>query len=393
VSRTLFDRPVALELDGNGPPSTGPAEGGGRRWPSRPRPVVVLAVAAALVASAGVGAVLASARSGSPGGADGTRATPTSSATVTRQDLVSRTEVAGTLGYAGEVKALNQLQGTVTAVPKAGTVIERGQSLFSVQNRPVPLLYGGLPAWRPFMEGMGDGPDVRQLEENLVALGHATPSQLTVDETFTAATTAAVKRWQKASGVEETGVVEPGQAVFLPGALRVGDVTAEVGAAAPPGSPVLTGTSTTRVVAVALDATKQSLVKAGDKVEIELPDGRTTPGTVAEVGTVARATGQGDSAERVVDVSIGLDDPAATGTLDQAPVTVGITADSRTGVLVVPVNALLALAEGGYGVRVLDPAVPGGRIVAVSTGLFAKGQVEVSGDGLAEGTEVEVPAS
>ena len=90
-------------------------------------------------------------------------------------------------------------------------------------------------------------------------------------------------------------------------------------------------------------------------------------------------------------MSVTLDDPAATGTLDQAPVTVGITSDSRTGVLAVPVNALLALAEGGYGVRVLD-GTPEGRIVGVTTGLFAKGLVEVSGDGLAEGAKVEVPA-
>ena len=386
MTRTLLDD-VPVELDGHGPPI--PVESEVRR--RRPSRVVVLGMAAALVAAAGVGAVVASTRSGSSGAAGDAGPTATSSATVTRQDLVSRTEVDGTLGYAGELKALNQLQGTVTAVPKAGTVIERGQSLFSVQNRPVPLLYGTLPAWRPFVEGMADGPDVRQLEENLVALAHATSSNLTVDDTFSAATTAAVKRWQASLGVEQTGVVEPGQAVFLPGALRVSEVQAEVGAGAPPGSPVLTGTSTSRVVAVELEATQQSLVKVGDKVDVELPDGRSTPGTIAEVGTVARSSGQGDTASRVVDVSVTLDDPAATGTLDQAPVTVGITSDSHTGVLAVPVNALLALAEGGYGVRVLD-GLPEGRIVAVTTGLFAKGLVEVSGDGLAEGTKVEVPA-
>ncbi len=388
MSRAILDAPV--ELDGHRPPPPVDAGTAGERPGRRPRPLVALAVAAALVATTGVAVVVVSMRSGSPVDAVGSGTAVTSSAVVTRQDLVSRTEVDGTLGYAGELKALNQLQGTVTAVPKTGLVIERGQSLFSVQNRPVPLLYGVLPAWRTFAEGMADGPDVRQLEENLVALGHATTSQLTVDDTFTSATAEAVKRWQESLGVDRTGVVEPGQAVFLPGALRVSGVGAEVGAAAPPGSPVLTGTSTDRVVAVELDATKQSLVKVGDKVEIELPGGTTTPGTVAEVGTVARSTGQGDSATRVVDVSVTLDDPAATGTLDQSPVTVDITSDSRTGVLAVPVNALLALAEGGYGVRVPDGS--NGRIVAVTTGLFAKGLVEVSGDGLSEGTTVEVPA-
>ena len=110
------------------------------------------------------------------------------------------------------------------------------------------------------------------------------------------------------------------------------------------------------------------------------------------MGTVAETKGQGESAKQVITVTVTLDDPAATGTLDQAPVRVGITSDSREGVLVVPVNALLALSEGGYGVRVLD-GTPSGRVVAVQTGLFARGLVEVSGNGLEEGMSVEVPAS
>jgi multidrug efflux system membrane fusion protein len=57
-------------------------------------------------------------------------------------------------------------------------------------------------------------------------------------------------------------------------------------------------------------------------------------------------------------------------------------------VLAVPVGALLALAEGGYGLEV----VRGGTsaVVAVDTGMFADGKVEVSGGGIAEGTVVGV---
>jgi len=65
--------------------------------------------------------------------------------------------------------------------------------------------------------------------------------------------------------------------------------------------------------------------------------------------------------------------------------------DSRKGVLAVPVAALLALREGGYGVAIVDG--DGRRVVKVETGMFADGLVEVTGDGLAEGTKVEVPAS
>lgn len=351
-------------------------------------------VATGLAAGGLASAALLLALNVAGGGDDSAGATRPSagSATVTRQDLVSRTEVDGTLGYSGRVSVVGHVQGTVTALPAAGTVIERGQSLYSVENRPVPLLYGDVPAWRRMAEGMTDGPDVRQLEENLVALGHATESELTVDERFTSSTAAAVRRWQKAMGVEQTGVVELGQAVFLPGAIRVAEVKAEKGGSTGPGAPVLAATTTTRVVEVDLDAAKQSLVKVGDKVEVKLPGGRTTTGVIASVGSVAETKGQGENAKQVIRVAVTLDDVGATGTLDKAPVRVGITSDSRKGVLAVPVNALLALAEGGYGVRVLD-GTPSGRIVPVNTGLFARGLVEVSGDGLEEGMSVEVPAS
>ena len=354
-----------------------------RRWLR----VVAIAVGATVIGS---GALWTVAGRGSSTAEEPAKATAT--AKVVRQDRVARVDVDGTLGYADQRSVVNQLQGTLTEVAPAGSVVERGQTLYRVDNRPVPLLYGDLPAWRRLAADTGDGPDVRQLEQNLVAMGHATEAEMVVDEKFTTATTAAVKRWQKAAGLEETGVVELGQAVFLPGAFRVADVKAERGASAPPGSPVLTGTSTSRVVQVDLDATKQSLAKVGEKVDVKLPDGRTTPGTIATVGTVAQSKGQGESAKRVVAVTVTLDEPAATGSVDQAPVRVGITSDSRKGVLVVPVNALLALAEGGYGVRVVDGIGPG-RILAVTTGLFARGMVEVQGEGVAEGTQVEVPAS
>lgn len=351
--------------------------------------LVALGLSAAVLGAAGVVVAAHSGGAGAAAAAGGNDEGPAvSSVAVARRDLVARTDVDGTLGYAGELRVAGQGPGTVTAVPKVGTVIERGQSLYSVDNRPVLLLYGELPAWRRLAAGMTDGPDVRQLEANLVAMGHATEAEVGVDDKFTAATATAVKRWQKAAGVEETGVVEPGQAVFLAGPVRVAEVKVEKGASAPPGSTVLTGTSTTRVVNVDLDATKQTLVKAGDKVEVKLPDGRVTPGTIASVGTVAQSKGQGESTKRVVAVAVSLDDPAASGSLDQAPVKVGIISESRKGVLAAPVNALLALAEGGYGVRTVD-----GRIVTVTTGLFSRGMVEISGDGITEGLQVEVPAS
>lgn len=73
---------------------------------------------------------------------------------------------------------------------------------------------------------------------------------------------------------------------------------------------------------------------------------------------------------------------------------VSLVSETVTDVLAVPVNALLALAGGGYAVEVVDK---GGkhRLVPVTTGLFDDdgGLVEVSGRGLSAGQNVVVPAS
>jgi len=53
------------------------------------------------------------------------------------------------------------------------------------------------------------------------------------------------------------------------------------------------------------------------------------------------------------------------------------TAAEHKDVLTVPIAALVALAEGGYGVEVVDGSTS--HYVRVETGLFASGRVEVSG--------------
>jgi peptidoglycan hydrolase-like protein with peptidoglycan-binding domain len=259
---------------------------------------------------------------------------------------------------------------------------------------------------------MTDGPDVRQLEANLVALGFDPDRAITVDGHFSWATAAAVKRWQRDSGRARTGAVPLGQVVFLPGPVRVATVTATVGAPLPVGTAILTASSTRPLVTVDLDPAMQQLVRRGDRVEVILPDGKTTRGAVRTVSRVATqpSTGSGNdsssnnnndsgssngtgSGQATVQVTIRLANPRAAGGLDQAPVQVAITTQAAQGVLAVPINALLARPGGGYAVQLV--AGSASRRVAVRTGLFDEtaGLVEVQGAGLAEGMKVQVPAS
>jgi len=152
--------------------------------------------------------------------------------------------------------------------------------------------------------------------------------------------------------------------------------------------------STTRLVTVDLDASKQALVKVGDAVQVIMPNtGATTTGTVTDIARVARTSGGGNGggSTTTVTLTISLTDPNATGSLDHAPVKVAITTQSAKNVLAVPINALLAMADGNYAVEI----EAGGhrRVVPVQTGLFDDdgGIVEISGADITDGTRVVVP--
>jgi peptidoglycan hydrolase-like protein with peptidoglycan-binding domain len=284
---------------------------------------------------------------------------------------------------------------TYTMLPDAGTVIRRGHALYAVGSRPVVLLYGPVSAWRSLRPGMSPGRDVAELNANLDALGYANGL---AGDAFTAATGHAVEAFQAAHGLARTGILALGSVAFMPGAVRIASVTAAVGQAVQAGA-VLTVTSTRHEVAIQLDAAQQSQVAVGDRVTITLPDQSTTPGVVSKVGKVATVPssndqGGGGPSTPTIEVDVRLLNSSAAGSLDQAPVDVSITTASVHHVLVAPVNALLALAGGGYALEAVDKAGVH-RLVAATPGLFddADGLVQVSGPGLHAGLRVVVPSS
>lgn len=334
-------------------------------------------------------------------------AAATSTATVARRDLSSQTQVNATLGYAGSYSVINQTRGVVTALPATGRVVRQGEVLYRVDGSPVVLLYGSTPAYRSLAEGQEasdvTGRDVAELNADLVALGYATHDQIPAgSDEFSWQTKDALEKLQAHLGLDQTGKLTLGQAIFLPTEARVTTISATLGSPAQPGQPVLTATSTARQVTIRLDAAQQSEVKVGDTVTITLPDNTTTPGVVSSVGKVA-TSGSGSGSSPTVSVQVTPTHPAATGSLDQAPVTVSITTASVKNALVVPINALLALAGGGYAVEVVDTSTTAGqtssadthRLVPVSLGLFddASGLVAVTGSGLSVGQHVVVPST
>jgi hypothetical protein len=338
----------------------------------------------------------------------------------------------------GDEETLAQVQAaavnpgtTYTWLPQPGQVIKQDQAVYSVSDEPVPLLYGAVAAYRAFYTGMSDGGDVGELTRDLIALGYG--DGLTLSDHYSSATAAAVQRWQQARGLPQTGEILLGEVVFEPGPIRVTSVTPSAGSAVGGGGgggsgggggggggTVLTATGTSPVVTLDLGVTQEYLVKPGDTVSVVLPDGNTTVGGhVESVGTVATcpgggSTGTGGSSSGsgsgsspcsssgsgggggsnsvpTVPVTVTLDSTPAGAALDQAPVNVNITSQSAAGVLAVPVNALLALAGGGYAVQVVTGSTS--HLVGVTTGLYSSTLVQVSGPGIAAGERVEVPSS
>jgi len=354
-----------------------------------------LAVAAGVLAATGLAGAVA--LTADPDGAASARpasaaaASPSSTERVERGRLVARETVTGTLGYAASAPLLTGSAGTVTRPPREGRVVRPGHALYELDGRRTGwVLRGERPAWRALGPG-SEGEDVRDLERNLRALGADPDRELEVDGTWDAATSAAVRRFQRARDVEADGVLELGEVVFRPGAVRVGAVEAEPGRPARPGERLATLSSTRRVVTVDLAADRQALARVGDAVTVDLPDGTSARGRVVHVASVASPPTE-EGGDPTVEVTVRLTGRGASGSgLDQAPVEVGLVRE-RTGkaVLHVPVSAVLARPGGSFAVEV----VRGGRTrtVPVRLGLEADGRVAVAGAGLHAGERVVVPS-
>jgi peptidoglycan hydrolase-like protein with peptidoglycan-binding domain len=351
---------------------------------------------------------------GGDGQADNSSATTT--AAVERKTLTVTDDFDGTLGFAGEYDVIGGLSGMLTWTVPTGTVVTAGRRLYETNGHDrTSLMYGSRPAWRTMESGVTNGADILQLEKNLKSLGYTRKGDK-IDSHWDARTTAAVKRWQRKAGLPVDGKVDLGEVVFLPEAIRVTEISAALGTMVGQGGPVMSGTSNRRVISLDLDAADRDLFEVGKAVEIELPDGSTTPGKIATIARIAdSSTDQQGNTTTTLPVTMTLDDPTAAGDLDQASVKITVVRSSRENVLTVPVNALLALREGGYAVEVVDgasnataapsgsaagaaPAASGAagtartRLVRVEPGLFDHGDVEITATGLEPGDLVVVPS-
>jgi peptidoglycan hydrolase-like protein with peptidoglycan-binding domain len=358
------------------------------------------AVLTAITATIGVVAV-SSAKQGTPAAQQPTANT----ATVELGKLAAVVSLNGTLTYRARsdgspFAAINQAQGTYTQLPDVGDKVACGDVLYRVDDKPVLLLCGAIPAYRDLHSGdVGD--DVRQLNQNLHALGYDGGAGIDPnDNAFTLKTQQALEGLQQNKGFAVTGALAIADAVFLPYSVRIAKVSGQLGGSAQPGAPVIDATTDTLEVQVSLEASQQGEVQAGDRAQITLPGDQSVTGTVDRLGRVAQvpagtnnnAAPGSDPADATIPAYLSLDDPGRASGLDEAPVQVDITTKGVDSALSVPVTAVVGRSGGGFAVEVLRA---NGRrdLVAVELGLFdsAGGRVQVEGD-LREGDQVVVPS-
>ncbi|MEU4472062.1 efflux RND transporter periplasmic adaptor subunit [Micromonospora sp. NPDC023888] len=397
----------------------------------RTKPLIITITCGVLALGGGAYAVHAS------GGQDSPTAQPAASgvatAEVVRTDLSDYWTESGTVGYRKQRTLRGVTPGVLTWLPQPGSTIARGDILYRSGDRPVALFYGPSPMFRDIdVVGMV-GRDVKVLADNLRALdyrigqqptpgtrvtvqggpasnatgqdadgkaggsgppsppaGSGTKAYQTVltsqDAVFTPSLKDAVRRWQAARGIRPaTGTVTLGDIVVLPGAVRVGAASAQLGDDAT--GNLMAISDQTKAVTVEIDASRADDLRAGQKVQITFPDSSHTSGTINSVSSNVQAAqsdgGNPGSEDPKVQVVIAVDNASAIQNISSAAVEVRFTGTTEHDVLAVPVGALLALSGGGYGVQISE-----GALTAVTVGLFADGMVQITGTGITAGTRV-----
>ncbi len=324
-------------------------------------------------------------------------AVDSSSALLTARLAERRFLVPATVGTSGTGAVVDRLAAE-------GTVVATGTVLFWDAGVPVVTLLGDTAATpalaRDLSLGVDDGSDVKLLEQLLAAVGADPDGAMTIDDEYDAATAAAVVRWLTdldAAPATDDPVVPAGSIVVVPDGLFVGTPALADGATLLSDQVALALTAAARIVTTSAPISDETFALSA-QIDVEFPDGTLGTGTVVGVGDVASSSGvPGETPTVQIDIQVD-DIPATVDGFVEVPVTLRVIAESELDAYVVPVSALVALAEGGYALEVVTgeattttDTVPT-TLIGVETGLFADGFVAVTGDQLRDGLDVVVPS-
>jgi len=182
-----------------------------------------------------------------------------------------RLPATGTWDVAGTIQS--PAGGVITAVVAGSGLLERGSVLLRINERPLVLVPGSVPAFRDLRLGTS-GRDVTALQRHLASLGYKVDISLS---RYSSVTTAAVRSWQRSLGMPRTGVVEFGDVVFLPEAafaapLRWTDSVA-LGAALAAGTPILELLAPSPTLTIDFGGSAPAQLSPGLAADVEFSNG------------------------------------------------------------------------------------------------------------------------
>lgn len=313
-------------------------------------------------------------------------ATPYTFVSVEQGEVSSSVNLNAVAEWSPTPVGTNQASGIVTGVVVApGDEVVQGSTLYLLNQRPVVVAQGAVPAFRPIGEGV-EGADVAQLQAMLHAQGSYSG---TIDGTAGPRTVTAIKAWQKALGVAQTGLVELGDVVFVPTLpIRV-SLDAELvsrGLSLSGGEPVLRGLPAAPAFTMPVTDAQAAMMPTGTAVQVTSPEG-----TVWDAVAGDRVT---DEQSQTIVVSLSGpegqvlcgDQCAQVPVSGQALLPSKIISVATVQGLVVPSSALITEASGQIGVIDQDGTVHPVTVVASARGMSVI-------DGVDAGVKVRIPAT
>ena len=133
---------------------------------------------------------------------------------ISKGDLAKKEEYNGTLSQVDKAVLNSSITGVITYLPEEGTVINYGQVLYAVDNKPVILLEGPIPFYRTLDLTSDDGPDIKQVEEALISLGYAEEG-FVADEKFDEVTSSMLNKLYIDYKIETKSEITPSEQVAI----------------------------------------------------------------------------------------------------------------------------------------------------------------------------------
>jgi hypothetical protein len=286
-----------------------------------------------------------------------------------------------TAEWTAEPSGRNQAVGTVTRADLApASIVEPGAIIYSVNLRPTVVAQGEVPAFRPL--GLGTiGDDVKQLQELLAKLKFYAGQP---DGVFGPRTDSAVKRWQVNNGVDNDGLVQTGDVIYLPVMpLRI-ELNIESiarGAAVSGGEEAVRSLAASPSFTAVVTPAQSGAISEGTAVTINTVDGywnAEVAGKTSNDDGSLTLTLRGVDRQPICDIDCHT---VATGSPTSMQAR-AITSPKQSG-LVVPVGAIRTTADGKH--SVIDDT---GRSLPIKLIASAQGQSIITG--LKIGTRVRL---